>query len=90
MATNYDIYVQTYAGEDHSDTITSDLRAELTSLERDENFGLGHRVGTWSDPHYKDDPYCKVRWYYYHNGRICVTTRYQQLTANQRQGRRSY
>lgn len=88
MATTYNIYVQTYNGEPHSDGITGDLRAELSSLERNKELNLGHRVGTWSDPYYKDDDYCKVRWYYYHNGRICVTTRYQQLTTKQRMGAR--
>lgn len=90
MATTYHILIETYDQIVHSDTINSNLRKELESLETDEEFGLGHRVGTWSDHYYENDPNTKVRYYYYHNGRIRVTTNYNQLTYSQRTGKRSH
>lgn len=90
MATTYHILIETYDQIVHSDTINCDLRKELASLEKDEQFNLGHRVGTWNDPWYAEDKTTKVRYYYYHNGRIRVTTNYNQLTYSQRTGKRSH
>lgn len=90
MATTYTITVENYQGEKFTDQFDRDLRGTIAIFESDPELKLGHRVGTWADPYYKDDSAVTVRWYYYHNGRIEVMTRYNQLTANQRQGRRSY
>jgi hypothetical protein len=90
MATNYVITVETLVGGigNWSDTVDGYLRAELADLEKSEDFNLGPRVGTRKGDDWDESG--GTRYYYYHNGRITVATRYHQLTNNQRSGRRSY
>jgi hypothetical protein len=90
MATTYTIVIETLVGGigRWSDTISQDLRAELEMLEKSPEFNLGPRVATRKDDDW--DEYGGTRFYYYHNGRISVLTRYKQLTAAQRQGRRRF
>lgn len=89
MATTYTMKVQTLEGGigPWSDTF-SELRGELEHLEKSEEFALGPRIGTRKADDW--DLYGGTRYYYYHNGRITVTTRYHQLTTSQRTGTRSY
>jgi hypothetical protein len=87
MATTYDMTVETYRGEPFNDTF-SELRGELDFLEKSEEFNLGPRVGTRKEDDW--DIYGGTRYYYYHNGRITVRTRYHQLTTGQRTGARPY
>lgn len=89
MATTYTMTVQTLEGGigTFSDTF-SELRGELEHLERSEEFNLGPRVGTRKEDDW--DVYGGTRYYYYHNGRITVRTRYHQLTTAQRTGARPY
>jgi hypothetical protein len=89
MATTYTMTVQTLEGGIGTFTDTfSELRGELEHLERSEEFNLGPRVGTRKEDDW--DVYGGTRYYYYHNGRITVSTRYHQLTTGQRTGARSY
>jgi hypothetical protein len=85
MATNWNFQVHLLDGEVYSDQVNSDMRGQLETYEQSEELNLGPRVGTRKDPDLEN-----VRYYYYHNGRITVSTRYDQLTDAQRQGRRSY
>ena len=89
MATTYTITVQTLEGGigPWSDTVSS-LRDELDSVEKNEEFALGERIGTRK----ADDwgVFGGTRYYYYHNGRITVRTHYNQLTLSQRTGARGY
>jgi hypothetical protein len=89
MATTYTITVQTLEGGigPWSDTV-HELRGELAFIEKSEDFALGERVGTKKADDW--DLYGGTRYYYYHNGRITVQTRYHQLTYAQRTGARSY
>lgn len=89
MATNYTITVQTLEGGigTWSDTVT-ELRGELAFIEKSPEFALGPRVGTKKADDW--DIYGGTRYYYYHNGRITVTTQYHQLTHAQRTGARAY
>lgn len=89
MATTYTMTVETLVGGigKWSDTF-SELRGELAHLEKSEEFNLGLRVGSRKEDDW--DVYGGTRYYYYHNGRITVTTHYHQLTTGQRSGRRSY
>ena len=89
MATEYVITVETLVGGigKFTDTV-SNLRGELYSMERSEEFALGPKVGTRKEDDW--DVYGGTRYYYYHNGRITVRTRYHQLTTGQRTGARSY
>lgn len=89
MATHYTMTVETYARwiEPFTDTF-SEMKGELASLEKSEEFNLGPRVGTRKEDDW--DLYGGTRYYYYHNGRITVRTRYHQLTTGQRTGQRSY
>jgi hypothetical protein len=89
MATTYTMHVQTLEGGigSWSDTFT-ELRGELEFLEKSEEFNLGPRVASKKADDW--DLYGGTRYYYYHNGRITVTTRYHQLTTGQRTGARSY
>jgi hypothetical protein len=89
MATEYQITVQTLEGGigTFTDTV-HELRSELASMERSEEFNLGPRVGTQKADDW--DLYGGTRYYYYHNGRITVRTKYHQLTTAQRTGARSY
>lgn len=80
MATNYVFQIYTLDGEYHSDSCSSDMRGALKTYEESSEFNLGERVGTRKDPYLEN-----VRYYYYHNGRITVSTRYNQLTDSQRQ-----
>lgn len=89
MATTYTITVETLRGGigPWSDTV-SELRGELASIEKSPEFALGERVGTRKDDDW--DVYGGTRYYYYHNGRITVRTRYHQLTTGQRTGNQPY
>lgn len=89
MATQYTITVQTLEGGigPWSDTV-SELRGELAHIEKSPEFNLGPRIGTKKADDW--DVFGGTRYYYYHNGRITVTTRYHQLTTAQRTGARSY
>ena len=89
MATTYTITVETLNGGigTFTDTV-SNLRGELYSMERSEEFALGPKVGTKKADDW--DIYGGTRYYYYHNGRITVRTRYHQLTTAQRTGAQSY
>ena len=89
MATKYIIQVETLNGGigKWTDTV-SELRGELAHLEKAPEFELGPRIGTRKDDNW--DEYGGTRFYYYHNGRITVTTRYHQLTTGQRTGARPY
>jgi hypothetical protein len=89
MATRYIVLVETLVGGigKWSDTF-SELRGELAHLEKSEEFALGPRVATKKADDW--DEHGGTRYYYYHNGRITVTTRYHQLTTGQRTGARSY
>jgi hypothetical protein len=90
MATTYTITVESLSKgvERFDDTISEDLRASLAALEKDEEFNLGPRVGTRKEDDW--DEYGGTRYYYYHNGRITVRTRYKQLTYHQRTGGRRF
>lgn len=85
MATTYIFQIDTLKGEHHSDQCSSDMRGQLETYEQDSEFNLGPRVGTRKDPDLEN-----VRHYYYHNGRITVSTRYHQLTNAQRTGSQPY
>lgn len=89
MATQYQMTVETLVGGIGTFTDTfSEMKGELSSLEKSEEFNLGPRVGTRKEDDW--DVYGGTRYYYYHNGRITVRTRYHQLTTSQRTGARSY
>lgn len=89
MATQYDFIVETLVGGigTFTDTV-SEFRGELAQFEKSEEFNLGPRVGMRKADDW--DVYGGTRYYYYHNGRITVRTRYHQLTTGQRTGSRSY
>jgi hypothetical protein len=89
MATIYTMTVETLRGGIGTFTDSfGELKAELAHLEKSEEFNLGPRVGTRKEDDW--DVYGGTRYYYYHNGRITVRTRYHQLTTGQRTGARSY
>lgn len=90
MATHYTITVETLGkySENHTDTIDGNIRDEIATFEKSEEFNLGPRVGTRKGDDW--DEYGGTRYYYYHNGRITVRTMYKQLTPAQRQGRRRF
>lgn len=89
MATTYTITVETLVGGigKWSDTV-SELRSELEFIEKHGDFALGERIGTKKADDW--DVFGGTRYYYYHNGRITVRTRYNQLTYAQRTGARGY
>lgn len=89
MATQYTMTVETFDRwiEPFTDTF-SEMRGELAHLETSPEFNLGPRIGTRKEDDW--DVYGGTRYYYYHNGRITVRTRYHQLTTGQRTGARSY
>ena len=89
MATQYTMTVETLSSgvQPFTDTF-SEMKGELAHLEKSEEFNLGPRVGTRKEDDW--DVYGGTRYYYYHNGRITVRTRYHQLTTGQRTGGRSY
>lgn len=89
MATEYVFTVETLVGGigKFTDTV-SEFRGELAAFEKDESFNLGPRVGMRKADDW--DVYGGTRYYYYHNGRITVRTRYHQLTTGQRTGAQPY
>jgi hypothetical protein len=87
MATHYSIHVASLNGERFSDQVDSNVRDHIKQLALDPLFNLGDKVATKRG---KSDEFNAKVVYYYHNGRITVTTHYKQYTANQRQGRRRF
>lgn len=80
MATEITIKAQNLTtGETFIDQFDGNMRAERDGMAT--QLGLGEYVATRLDP---NDP--ERRFYYYHNGRIDVTTRKNQYTTGQRVG----
>lgn len=87
MATHYVINVLALNGEQFGDTVDRDLRGTLEQLAQDPMFKLGDKIAVRRN---SDDPENLITYYYFHGGRITVTTRKNQYTEAQRAGRRRF